>query len=581
MQNLLITIAGKLRSGQFAAAAKLARTGHKKHPRNPDFLKFSGIAYHELQKHSEAIKGLSKALKLNPSDPDTRRYLVASLIAIGQPVKAASALRVWLKTTPEDAELYYLLAGAQLKTDNFLDAIDALNRALGLRPELTKARVMRGFCFFENRDFRAALADFQDARSVEPDNTEILLNLGSVLNQLHRYDESRDVFQHAVKISPRDIELRKSLAGLLTQLGFFDAAKLHYKAILNLDPTHTDALFNLAETASPKEIQPMKVMLQNALRQKAVTGSDRTTLMMALGTLTMRDGETDQAMTHIRSSNALRAKILPYDADAATANFAAIKSQFPPGTKFDAPDAQAPAMSPIFVLGLPRSGTTLTEMILSAHSNVVGLGEYGLMQASVSRDRYVGSVFAEQHATDFLAGLPDLPEATQSVVDKTPGNYRLIGYIAQAFPNARFINVVRDPREVAFSMWTLHFIGESTYYTSDMEWIAHAANLYQRYMSHWKSLLPDRILSVSYLDMVSDVQLSSQTLANFCNLEWQLSMAHPERNANAIKTASIHQVRAGVHQKSLGKWREFSELLEPLIQKLDPELWPDLHLSDD
>lgn len=449
MQNLLTSIAGKLRSGHFNAAAKLARTGHKKHPKNPDFLKFSGIAFHEMHKHAEAIKHLSKALKLRASDPDIRRYLMASLLALGHSEKAEQALQNWLTATPGDAELQYLMAATRLQIGDFLGATTAATCALELRPRMTKARVLRGFGFFESKNYRAAVADFQDARLAEPANTEILLNLGSSLNELHRFDESRAIFSEAVKIAPDNLELRQSLASLLTQRGLFDDAKPHFEAILNLDPNNVSALCNLAEMSKPEQFDHTKRLLENALARATVTDHARASLLLSLATLLMDQGDVIQAAAHIHSSNKLRAKIDPYDPKQAENTFAKSISQFPTAPEIIKTDLPTRAPTPVFVIGLPRSGTTLSEMVLSAHSKIYGLGEYGAIQNSANRALDGSDVSPDEHARSFLADLPDLPSNTLCIVDKSPANYLYLGYIAQAFPDARFISVERDPREVA------------------------------------------------------------------------------------------------------------------------------------
>ena len=157
-----------------------------------------------------------------------------------------------------------------------------------------------------------------------------------------------------------------------------------------------------------------------------------------------------------------------------------------------------------------------------------------------------------------------------------PANYRFVGFLLHAFPEARIIHIARDPRDVALSMWRSFFPSAWMNFTFDLKAMAFSANLYKRYMQHWEKLYGDRVLTLNYRDIVSDVEAASQQLADYCGLDWVEEMAAPERNTARVRTASVVQVRQGVHKKSLGGWRAMEGALQPFIDGLDPELWPEL-----
>jgi hypothetical protein len=169
-----------------------------------------------------------------------------------------------------------------------------------------------------------------------------------------------------------------------------------------------------------------------------------------------------------------------------------------------------------------------------------------------------------------------MPESTRAFVDKMPANYRLIGYLATALPEARFVHLLRDPRDVALSIWRTHFPAAAMGFTADLEAIAQMANLYRRYMAHWQALFPERILDVPYAELVQDIEGWSRRLAEHCGLDWVPEMAAPEKNPGAVRTASVNQVRQGVHSRSVGAWRKHAEALAPFVAALDPALWPEL-----
>ena len=174
----------------------------------------------------------------------------------------------------------------------------------------------------------------------------------------------------------------------------------------------------------------------------------------------------------------------------------------------------------------------------------------------------------------YRAELPDVQTNMTAFVDKMPANFRYLGYIAAAFPDAVIINIDRDPRDVALSMWRTYFSAGGMAYTSDQRCMAAEANRYRRFMNHWAIQLGvDRIYSVKYETFVSNFPIQSQKLASACHLDWNQAMATPETNAAAVKTASQHQVRRAVNTGSVGTWEHFKPELEVFCTHLDPTLW--------
>ena len=295
-------------------------------------------------------------------------------------------------------------------------------------------------------------------------------------------------------------------------------------------------------------------------------------------------GDAAEARRQRNEANRLMARLLPYDPMADARLAGRILDRFP--TPAPAPAAAPPGTGPdaapaqFFIIGLPRSGTTLAEAILAAHPAVAALGERSaagrLLQPVIDADLPFDAAAIARFRDGDRALLPPLPPRTRAYTDKMPENYRLLGFLGAAYPRARFVLVTRDPRDVALSMWKAHFSGTALNYCYDLTAMAHRFNLFARMMAHWQAHLPGRILTLPYEEIVQDIEGASRRLACFCGLDWLPAMTRPEENPAPVLTLTATQLRQPVHRRSVGGWRAHAEELDPFLKALDPTLWPDL-----
>ncbi|MCP4820287.1 MAG: tetratricopeptide repeat protein [Shimia sp.] len=577
MQNTLPGIAEKLRSGHYNTAFKQARAGAKKNPKVAAFPKLAGIALFHQNKGREAVSYLTKALKLSSQDNEIKHYLAASLLAADLAQKAQLALQRWLLETPDDAELHYLLTACHMQLEDYAKAVESADSGLSKSPRLVKLQTMRGLAHFELQEHTAALADFTAASKAEPMNPEHWRNLGSVQSDQALPEEAMASFRRALDLAPEDFEARQNVAKLAAELGDFDVAIPELRKLLEIDPFCVISLARLLELETADKEEDIIKLARAALKSAALNDEDKSTVEVSLGARLLKHGDTKSALSHLAAANALRARIFPYYPEATAADLRKTQALFQAGvSRKVVQDETTP--SPIFVIGQPRSGTTLTEMVLSAHSQVESLGELdGLTDIAINAIS-TGDWSSSDHRAEFLRAVPPLKPETLAFVDKTPQNFLFLGFLADAFPNARFIDVQRDPREVALSLWQKHLSGYLTFYSSRMDWMAHAANQYRQYMLHWETLFSDRIMSIRYENLVADLPKISREMADFCGLEWEETMLHPEKTTAAVRTSSLQQVRQQVHTSSLGKWRSYPGLFDEFQANLDPELWPELDL---
>lgn len=565
----------KLQRGKPQAAVKAAIAGLKKFPNDKSLMNLAGIALTQAGDHKAAAKVYSELHKLNSNSLEIRMSFGLSLVHARHSDTARDWVSKWLDTEPESSSLRFLSAVVAVDQLDFEKAASEATLALAANPNMGRSLAIRGLARFELKQFEKALEDFQRYDRLEPRKLETLLNIGFCYNSMRLNREAIKTFQKCVELFPNDVSSRTNLAMSLEQSGEMQAALSEFNKVLQLTPTNWTTIARIVELNSIEQNREFEGYVRKHLRKIRKNSPEEIWAALAIAKLLSKNDKWAEAEGFYQRSNTLRSASRPYFPKNADDRLAATFELFPPDQKTRAGgDTNLPR--PIFVIGQPRSGTTLMEMMISSHPDVVGLGEFGAIEEVALLALSEGVSYPKRHARAFRSELPNHVSRYKAFVDKMPANYMFVGFLAEAFPDAKFIHIERDPREVAISMWKNHFAGEFTTYTSDFSWMAHAANTYRRYMLRWEELYPQRILSVSYKDIVRDTENLSRKVADFCELEWDILMTKPEKSETMVQTASVVQVRQQIHERSLGSWKQHASLLRPFMEGLDFDLWPEV-----
>lgn len=565
-----------MNSGQFNAAAKAAKGAMKAFPREGNFANLAGSAMAQGGDGRGAIAMFAKALKLRPGDADIQNNLIQALIQTGQHAKAQELIEKLLPKRADPGLLLFFKGSSLYQSGDAKGAIAALSRVIEIAPQNAQAYNLRGIAYVAENDEDAAIADFRRAHELNPRDPDPLANIGLPLARKGEAAAAMDAVEKALAINPGHVNALHRQAILLAEEGRIPESINAYHQLLVIDPLHGEGFAELAGLQSASENAALVAQITSAQKKLPPKSPLQADLNRALGTIHFQARDYTKAAAALARFNDWNAKARPFDSAAEAAECDRILSNFPLDTLLPAGgDTGAP--TPIFVLGQPRSGTTLSEMILTAHPDVHSCGELDMARRCVAALNESGADFdPAAFAAEFRAAMPAVPSEAHAFVDKMPLNYRYIGYLLAAFPKAPIIHVARDPRDVALSMWRSYFPSGGMAFTFDQRAMAKSANTYRRYMAHWRALAPDRILTLDYEDIVSDLDGSARRMADFCGLEWHDAMAAPEKNTAAVRTASVAQVREGVHKRSLGGWQRMEDALRPFLDGLDPALWPDL-----
>ena len=583
MAQRLQTATTLLKSGRPKKAYQEARAAMRETPRSPDPHNVAGMALSAMGRHSEAAKSFFKATQIAPNFDNARRNLAQALILDGKTDKARQVLTGFLKKNPLDETGWYLLGQCEMVAGNLSAAEDATTQAIDAARAVARHKNQRAAIREKRGNLDGAIADYEAALQANPQSVETLVNMSLPLARQLRSEEALDVVNRAVELAPDHVGARLRLAMHLLEAGQSDDAAQAFRDVLRLDSSNAIAMEQLSQLQSPEHNKVLKSQVLRAIKKAPRRSEERASLFFALAHIARTEKDRTAEIDALNNANGDMRATMPYDQNADATRTDRILKRFPSGV--ESKETRPSGPRPIYVLGLPRSGTTLTEAILGAHPDVRPLGEraatavllHDTIEMDLSFDEQAQSAFREKDKEM----LPQLAAEHLAYVDKMPENYRFIGFLKTAYPECKIINMVRDPKDIALSMWRGHFAGTALNYTYDLRAMSSRFNIYAHMMRHWHRVFDGQILDIRYEDLVGDLPHWSKRIAEFCELDWVEDMAAPHKTSEQVLTLSANQIRQPVHSRSIGKSRQYDDALAQFHEGLDPTLWSEAGLPPD
>ena len=461
-------------------------------------------------------------------------------------------------------------ASALRRAGRVAEAITAYEKLLALRPELAESWYNLGWLQRQARRFEAALASYQQAldRGVSMPE-EVQLNRAVIFSDhLGRSDEAADELGRALASNPDYVPALLNLGNLEEDMGERDRARNCYERALEIDPDNVLALARragLATAAGPDD--PLVARLRAALGRPDILAEESADLGFALGRLLDGAGDFDAAFAAYAAANAHSRKCLietghpGYDAGQHENFVDRLMRTFARPVE---PLAENGDPVPLFICGMFRSGSSLTEQILASHSGVAAGGERDLIPSLIANHLQpypqacagLGPADRDRLRQIYLDGLAAPAHDDRIITDKRPDNFLHIGLIKSMFPTAKIIHTRRQPIDNILSLYFLHLNPQMSY-GSDLLDAAHWYRQYRRLMEHWKQLYPNDIFDLDYDALVADPQPVIAALLAFCGLEWEDDCLAHHRAPGIVKTASVWQVREPLYRRSSGRWRNY------------------------
>lgn len=531
------------------------------------------ICYIHQSRFDEALKEARIALSYNPSYSQALLNLSICYRSLGQTDEAEKAISKAALISPESSEIHIELADTLFMQDRYAEAEVALEKAKELKPDSPRVYIRLANTYERGNKIEEALQAIDKAVELNPEMMEAYLRKGSICHIANRIDEAKEYFAKALERKKDCVPALMALADLHLSIGEIDKAKDYIDKVRSVSQHETPALFYIIgktkkyTSVSDPDFEKMIEMEKNIDRQGIEQAS---VLNYALFDAYENVGDPEKAFEHLQKANEFKRRSVPYDAEQQKKNFANIRNKFSTDYIEGYRTKGCQSKTPIFIVGMPRSGTTLTEQIISSHPQIHGAGE--LMEISMLDFQFgpINDTNVAKQGEWYVERVEKLAQSTPEAIhvsDKMPGNFAHVGKILSILPNAKVIHCRRNPIDTCLSCFKQNF-ARGQYWSYDLEELADYYNMYLEMMEHWRDVIGDRFIEVDYEDTVSDLENQARRMIDFIGLEWNEACLTPHKQKRAVLTASKMQVIKPVYKSSVKSWQKYETQLQPLINGL-------------
>ena len=543
-------------------------------PNDVDAMNNLGLIYKENGMLKEATTYLRKALTIKPNFIGCYYNLGIVLQEQGRLDEAVTSYKTALKYKSDYAECYNNLGNALQEQGKLDEAITSYRTSLKYKPDYADCYNNLGNALQEQGRLNKAETFYQKAISLKTEFTKCHYNLANVLQEQGKLDEAITSYRTVLKYKPDYTDCYKNLGVALQEQGKLDEAVTSYKTALKYKPDYASCYRNISALIkfSQKDEKCYKQM-QLIYNEPATSQEDKAHVCFALAKYHEDVENYPEAFSFLKEGNALRKKELKYTISQDEDFFKACKRSSQEIKKYALRSAtKEKGIAPIFILGMPRSGTSLIEQVISSHSSVYGAGELNLI-SNLGRPFTEGKQVLRQESlrvcrSKYLKELECISENKPFVSDKMPQNFTQIAFIFACLPEAKVIHVKRDAKATCWSNFKHYFPANGLGYSNDLEDLVKYYQLYEDLMCFWEQEYPGRIYQLDY-DLFTETQeAETKRMLEYLDLSWEEACLHPHLNTRSVRTASSAQVRKKVYKGSSQKWKVYEPFLNGAFYSL-------------
>jgi len=484
------------------------------------------------------------------------------------------AIEKIVKIKPQDALAHYNLGNTYRELAKFSKAEESYKKAISLKTNFSEAYYNLGIVLKNNSKLEDAEKCYKQTIHLKPDFAEAYNNLGTVLENLGKLNESEVNYRKALTLKPNFAEAHNNLGTNLEQQGKLnDAQKCFEKAIL-INPGFANAHRQLSLIKKFDKYDDHFNQIQKLYLDKNISDQNLCHVNFSLAKIHEDLENYEKAFKHFAEGNQIQKKIIKYNINKDVQLFDQIKSNFKKIKKNTHKiQLNKNDITPVFIIGMPRSGTTLVEQIISSHSKVIGLGELPFVSQfgfSILRDlsKYNKDTISK-FRDNYLEKLRRLANGNLMICDKMPQNFLYIDLIVASFPEAKILQVKRDPAAVCWANYKQLFRSKDLGYSYSIDDIIEYHRLYEDLMRFWKTLFKDKIYEIDYESLTTNHEVEIKKLITYLELNWEEGCLSPEKNKRSVSTASNIQIRNKIFKGSSEKWKKYKPFLNGVLDNLD------------
>ncbi|GKY87502.1 tetratricopeptide repeat-containing sulfotransferase family protein [Sinisalibacter aestuarii] len=584
-------------------------------PRSPALLNLLGMAQARAGQLDEALASYERVLEIDPGFAGAHVNKANAYALMGKFDAVEASARAALALDAKLAQAHMLLGYGLVNTGRAEDGIGPFRTSVKLAPKMVQTHIGLGNAYAAAGQHQDALDTFHTALALDPQNPGVLNNIGNALVTLHRIDEAVEYLARAARIDRRNVVLLNNYARSLRDIGRSREAIEVCDQVIALDPNSAEAwgllgscrrelgdkagaiaAIDKAVEINPSNLQALGIRwqmetlpidhpelahLKALAADDTLPGGDRSLIELALFNAFDKADDLEEAMAHLHRANRLRRASEPYEIEEHRAMLNRLKEAFDAGV--DPLDAEAMAeipapARPVFIVGMPRSGTSLVEQILASHSQVHGAGELNALATEVRGKLgwYPGDTpkpFTRENLMllrrSYFDSVVRYGIDKPVVTDKTPLNFRHIGPALAAMPEARVLFMRRDSRATCWSNYSNSFLGRANNFGHDMIDTAEMYRIHLDLMAFWKKHFPDRVTIVPYERLTEHQEEESRKLVAAAGLDWEDACLDFHKTKRAVRTVSATQVRQKMYTGSSEAWRRYADYIQPMLERLE------------
>ena len=565
-QELHNTLLDHYENGRFNEAEKLAVSMTQDFPKYKYAWFVLAVILRATGRKSEALDASQAVVELSPQDAAAHSNLGVVLEELERLDEAEASFNQAIALKPNLASAHNNLGNTLKKLRRLDEAEDSYNQAIALRSDYTEAHYNLGNTLKELGSLDEAEASYAQAIALNPDLVEAHYNLGNTLKELGRFDEAEASYNKVIALRPDYAETHNSLGIMFQELGRFDEAEASYNQAIALKLDYAEAHRHLALMKKFDAQDEQYLEMEKLYLDINISEEQRCHINFGLAKACEDLGDFQQAFKHYSEGNELRKKFLNYDISQDVDLFRKIKSSYSQIAQNSLKSDKLPKnLLPIFIVGMPRSGTTLVEQIISSHLQVKGAGELNFANqfgaAIATGITEVNNVSMFDFRGKYLDKLKNCSNGNLIVTDKMPQNFRYIGLLAAAFPEAKIIHVKRKPAAVCWANYKQYFVSNDIGYCYAIDDLVSYHKLYENLMGFWINALSNRIYNLNYELLTVNQENETRQLIEYLGLDWDENCLSPQNNSRRVATGSNLQVRQKVYQGSSEQWKKYQPFL--------------------